>query len=97
MSLPLALSVLGVQVAKLINLAALALACPGAGLLHLTRRREQRDLAALEVLSRDRAIDQPMLFLDVQTLRRQRRFYRLGFALLGLALLLSWASTRLAG
>ncbi|ERO63872.1 hypothetical protein P308_26930 [Pseudomonas piscis] len=79
---------------KLINLFALLLACPGSWLLHATRRREQRALANLAVQSEERAVDQPMLMLDPATLRINRFFYRFGFACLGLALLVSWISTR---
>ncbi|AZC20667.1 hypothetical protein [Pseudomonas sp. CMR5c] len=79
---------------KLINLFALLLACPGSWLLHATRRREQRALANLAVQSEERAVDQPMLMLDPATLRINRFFYRFGFASLGLALLVSWISTR---
>ncbi|MBD9614699.1 hypothetical protein K5R88_15835 [Pseudomonas sp. MM213] len=80
--------------AKLINLLALLLAFPGSWLLHATRRREQRALASLEARSQSRRIDEPMLMLDGATLRMNRFFYRFGFACLGLALLVSWISTR---
>jgi hypothetical protein len=80
--------------AKLINLLALALAFPGSWLLHATRRREQRALANLEAQSQSRRIDEPMMLLDGATLRMNRFFYRFGFACLGLALLVSWISTR---
>ncbi|QLG95165.1 hypothetical protein HZF02_25935 [Pseudomonas yamanorum] len=93
MSLPL--SVLGVNAATLLNAFALLAACPGAWLLSITRLREQRALAHLAALSEERAVDQPMLFLDIRTLRAQRFAYRLGFACLGLALIASWFSTRL--
>ena len=81
--------------ALLLNTAALLIACPGAGLLFVTRLREQRAMARLAAQSELRAIDQPMLFLDVLTQRTHRLFYRLGFVCLGLALLVSWISTRL--
>lgn len=81
--------------AILINAFALLLACPGACLLFITRLREQRAMASLAAQSEERAIDQPMLFLDVRTERVHRLSYRLGFAGLGLALLVSWFSTRL--
>ncbi|MGL5998898.1 MAG: hypothetical protein ACRC1I_20710 [Pseudomonas proteolytica] len=81
--------------ALLINTTALLIACPGAGLLLITRLREQRAMANLAAQSEERAIDQPMLFLDVRTERSHRIGYRIGFACLGLALLLSWLSTRL--
>jgi hypothetical protein len=80
--------------AKLINLLALLLAFPGGWLLHATRRREQRALAILETQSQSRRIDEPSLMLDGATLRMNRFFYRFGFACLGLALLVSWISTR---
>ncbi|KDD65902.1 hypothetical protein ABH912_005040 [Pseudomonas sp. BT76 TE3572] len=79
--------------AKLINLLALLLAFPGGWLLHATRRREQRARAILEQ-SQGRRIDEPTLMLDGATQRMNRFFYRFGFACLGLALLVSWISTR---
>ena len=81
--------------AVLINVVALAVACPGAALLLITRLREQRAMAKLTAQSEDRAIDQPMLYLDVRTERAPRLAYRIGFACLGLALLTSWISTHL--
>lgn len=81
--------------ALLINTTALLIACPGAALLFITRLREQRAMANLVAQSEERAIDQPMLFLDVRTERTHRLGYRIGFACLGLALLLSWLSTQL--
>ena len=81
--------------ALLINAMALLVACPGAALLFITRLREQRALADLTAQSEDRAIDQPMLFLDVRTERSHRLAYRVGFACLGLALVVSWLSTHL--
>lgn len=81
--------------ALLINAVALLVACPGAALLFITRLREQRALADLTAQSEERAIDQPMLFLDVRTERAHRLAYRIGFACLGLALTISWLSTRL--
>ncbi|EZI27340.1 hypothetical protein PUN49_22520 [Pseudomonas extremaustralis] len=79
----------------LFNVVALAVACPGAALLLITRLREQRAMADLTAQSEDRAIDQPMLFLDVRTERAHRVAYRIGFACLVLALAASWLSTRL--
>ncbi|UII72443.1 hypothetical protein LVW35_04510 [Pseudomonas sp. HN11] len=79
----------------LLNVVALAVACPGAALLFITRLLEQRAMADLTTQSEDRAIDQPMLFLDVRTERAHRLAYRVGFACLGLALAISWLSTRL--
>ncbi|PRA28842.1 hypothetical protein [Pseudomonas poae] len=81
--------------ALLTNVFALAVACPGAALLFITRLREQRAMADLSAQSEDRAIDQPMLFLDVRTERAHRVAYRVGFICLGLALLTSWISTHL--
>lgn len=81
--------------ALLINVVALAVACPGAALLFITRLREQRAMAELTAQSEDRPIDQPMLLLDVRTERAHRMAYRIGFACLGLALLTSWISTHL--
>ncbi|MEA3170080.1 hypothetical protein A7D21_05030 [Pseudomonas sp. AP19] len=81
--------------ALLINAVALLVACPGAALLFITRLREQRALADLTAKSEGRAIDQPMLFLDVRTERAHRLAYRVGFACLGLALVVSWLSTHL--
>ncbi|CAM2935258.1 MULTISPECIES: hypothetical protein [Pseudomonas] len=81
--------------ALLINAVALLVACPGAALLFITRLREQRALADLTAKSEGRAIDQPMLFLDVRTERAHRLAYRVGFACLGLALAVSWLSTHL--
>ncbi|OIN48670.1 hypothetical protein BLL37_25320 [Pseudomonas azotoformans] len=81
--------------ALVINVVALAVACPGAALLFITRLREQRAMADLTAQSEDRAIDQPMLFLDVRTERAHRLAYRIGFACLGVALTISWLSTRL--
>ncbi|MBD8194652.1 hypothetical protein IFR35_27210 [Pseudomonas fluorescens] len=81
--------------ALLINAVALLVACPGAALLFITRLREQRAMAELTAQSEDRAIDQPMLFLDVRTERAHRVAYRIGFACLGLGLAISWLSTRI--
>jgi hypothetical protein len=81
--------------ALLLNTCALLLACPSAWLLFITRLHEQRAMANLAAHSEDRAIDQPMLFLDILKQRTYRLFYRLGFACFGLALLVSWLSTHL--
>ncbi|CRM53732.1 hypothetical protein [Pseudomonas sp. 58 R 3] len=81
--------------ALLINAVALLVACSGAALLFITRLREQRALADLTAQSEDRAIDQPMLFLDVRTERSHRLAYRVGFGCLALALAVSWLSTHL--
>lgn len=78
--------------AKLINLLALLFACPGGWLLHATRRREQRAMASIEAQRQSRPDEEPTL--DWATLRMNRFFYRFGFACLGMALLVSWVSTR---
>lgn len=83
MSLQLIWSLFNAHPAKLINILALLFAFPGSWLLHATRRREQRALAT-----------QSGQALDGATLRMNRFFYRFGFACLGLALLVSWISTR---
>jgi len=78
--------------AKLINLLALLFAFPGSWLLHATRRRELRAQASLAAQRQTRPSDEPTV--DWATLRMNRFFYRFGFACLGLALLVSWISTR---
>ena len=80
--------------AKLINLLALLFAFPGGWLLHATRRREQRALAVLVAATQNRRIDDATLMLDGATQRMNRFFYRFGFACLGVALVVSWISTR---
>ncbi len=67
----------------LINVVALSVACSGAALLFITRLQEQRAMARLAAQSEERAIDQPMLFLDVRTERAHRLAYRIGFRLPG--------------
>lgn len=79
--------------ALLINAVALLMACLAAVLLFITRLHEQRAMADLSAQSEERAIDQPMLFLDVRTERAHRLAYLIGFAGLGLALVLSWLGT----
>lgn len=79
--------------ALLINAVALLMACLAAVLLFITRLHEQRAMADLSAQSEERAIDQPMLFLDVRTERAHRLAYRIGFAGLGVALVLSWLGT----
>ena len=78
--------------AKLVNLLALLLAFPGSWLLHATRRREQRAMASRVAQRQGQPNVEPSL--DWATLRMNRFFYRFGFACLGLALLVSWISTR---
>jgi len=70
--------------AKLINVLALLITCPGGLLLHSARRREAQALAGAVS---DEAV------VDGMTLRINRFYYILGFAFLALALLLSWFST----
>ncbi|AZD31709.1 MULTISPECIES: hypothetical protein [Pseudomonas] len=94
MSLQLIWSLFSAHPAKLINILALLFAFPGSWLLHATRRREQRALANLAAQDRSRSQELPAQVLDDATLRMNRFFYRFGFACLGLALLVSWVSTR---
>ncbi|MGE8409833.1 MAG: hypothetical protein ACN6QH_22665 [Pseudomonas sp.] len=70
--------------AKLVNLLALLLTCPGGMLLHNARRRASRAMASLP--SSEAAI-------DLLTQRVNRFYYSLGFAFLAMALLVSWIST----
>lgn len=81
--------------ALFINAVALLVACSGALVLFITRLHAQRAMADLAMRSEERAIDQPMLFLDARTERAHRQSYRAGFACLGLALAASWLSTHL--
>ncbi|MGN7740460.1 hypothetical protein ACTJKT_10780 [Pseudomonas sp. 22526] len=94
MSLQLIWSLVSAHPAKLINILALLFAFPGSWLLHATRRREQRALANLAAQGQSRSQEVPAQVLDDATLRMNRFFYRFGFACLGLALLVSWISTR---
>jgi len=80
--------------AKLINLLALLFACPGGWLLHSTRRREQQARASLAAQAGRASADNQMHLASIATLRLNRFFYAFGFACLGLALLVSWISTR---
>ena len=77
----------------LINAVALLVACSGALVLFITRLHAQRAMAELAMRSEERAIDQPMLFLETHTERAHRQAYRVGFGCLGLALAASWFST----
>ncbi|MBI6635035.1 hypothetical protein YA0871_20430 [Pseudomonas paralactis] len=79
--------------ALLINAIALLVACSGALVLFITRLHAQRAMADLAMRSEERAIDQPMLFLDTHTELAHRQAYRVGFGCLGLALAISWLST----
>ncbi len=94
MSLQLIWSLASAHPAKLINVLALLFACPGSWLLHATRRREQRALTLLAARSEARPRQASAQVLDDATSRMNRFFYRFGFACLGLALLVSWISTR---
>jgi len=94
MSLQLIWSLFSAHPAKLINILALLFAFPGSWLLHATRRREQRALANLAAQGQSRSQGLSAQALDDATLRMNRFFYRFGFACLGLALLVSWISTR---
>ncbi|ATR81767.1 hypothetical protein CYD26_04080 [Pseudomonas sp. FFUP_PS_473] len=84
MSLQMLWGLMAAHPAKLINVLALLLTCPGSFLLHGARRREARALA-------ERPAGEAVL--DVTTVRVNRFYYALGFAFLAMALLLSWVST----
>ncbi|WP_166363920.1 hypothetical protein [Pseudomonas akapageensis] len=88
MSLQVIWSLFTAHPAKLVNVLALMFACPGAWLLHATRRREQLALGSVVAQGEQRGI-------DGATLRMNRFFYRFGFGCLGVALLVSWISTKL--
>lgn len=92
MSLHMSWSAVSAHPGSLMNFFALLIALPGAWLLHVTRRRERLALKNLAAQSAVRAIDEPLLFLDIATLRLNRFCYRFGFACLAVALLLSWIS-----
>lgn len=81
--------------AQLVNALALFFAVAGTWLLLATRLREQRGLARLAGESEVQEVEGRALLLDGPTLRLNRFFYRFGYASLGLALAVSWASTRL--
>ncbi|MDN4499452.1 hypothetical protein QYE73_19370 [Pseudomonas mosselii] len=84
MSLQMLWGFLAAHPAKLINLLALLITCPGGLLLHSARRRE--------ALSRERlAVDEGVVEGFEQ--RVPRYYYILGFCCLAMALLLSWFST----
>ncbi|MDR2308168.1 MAG: hypothetical protein LBE53_13380 [Paucimonas sp.] len=86
MSLQMLWGFLAAHPAKLINLLALLITCPGGLLLHSARRRE--------TVARERlAVDEGVV--DTLGQRVPRYFYILGFACLAMALLLSWFSTRI--
>jgi len=81
--------------AMILNMFALLTATPGIWLLHVTRRREQRETQHLATLTEQSQVDEPMHVMSVPALRLNRLCYRVGGALLGLALLVSWISTKL--
>ncbi|MFQ6573161.1 hypothetical protein [Pseudomonas sp. UM16] len=84
MSLQMLWGLIAAHPAKLINVLALLITCPGGLLLHSARRRQAQALAGAPS---DEAV------ADGMTLRINRFYYILGFAFLALALLLSWFST----
>lgn len=84
MSLQVLWGFLAAHPAKLINLLALFITCPGGLLLHSARRRASMARESL-------AVDEGLV--DGYDLRVPRYYYILGFACLAMALLLSWFST----
>lgn len=80
--------------AQAVNGLALFFGVAGAWLLLATRARERRALARWAAAGR-RGGGEAALPMDEATLRINLFFYRFGTACLGLALLVSWASTRL--
>ncbi|PYB76821.1 MULTISPECIES: hypothetical protein [Pseudomonas] len=84
MSLQVLWGFLAAHPAKLINLLALLITCPGGLLLHGARRREA---LVKESLAMDEGV------VDVLEQRVPRYYYILGFCCLAMALLLSWFST----
>ncbi|NBA94963.1 hypothetical protein [Pseudomonas sp. R5(2019)] len=90
MSLQVLWTLFNAHPAKLVNILALLFACPGGWLLHATRCRELRAQANLAGQG-----ESAVALLDAPTVRMNRFFYRFGFACLGMALLVSWISTRL--
>ncbi|POA16778.1 hypothetical protein C1886_25440 [Pseudomonas sp. FW300-N1A1] len=95
MSLQMIWSLFTAHPAKLINVFALLVACPGGWLLHATRRREQQARASLAAQAGRADADTQVHLSSIATLRMNRVFYAFGFACLGLALLVSWISTRI--
>lgn len=84
MSLQVLWGLLAAHPAKLINLLALLITCPGGLLLQSARRRA--------VIARDElAVDEGVV--DAFDRRVPRYYYILGFSCLAMALLLSWFST----
>lgn len=84
MSLQVLWGLLAAHPAKLINVFALLVTCPGGLLLHSARRREA-------VVRQHLAGDETVI--DAFGQRVPRFYYILGFSCLALALLLSWFST----
>ena len=84
MSLQVLWGLLAAHPAKLINVFALLVTCPGGLLLHSARRRQA-------AVSRHLAVDDAVI--DAFGQRVPKFYYILGFSLLALALLLSWIST----
>ncbi|HCG0973637.1 TPA: hypothetical protein NJF78_004406 [Pseudomonas aeruginosa] len=78
--------------AQAVNGLALFFGVAGAWLLLATRARERRALARWAA---EGEAGEAALLMDEATLRINLFFYRFGTACLGLALLVSWASTRL--
>ncbi|MFF7108653.1 hypothetical protein [Pseudomonas sichuanensis] len=84
MSLQVLWGFLAAHPAKLINLLALFITCPGGLLLHSARRRANMTRESL-------AVDEGLV--DAFDRRVPRYYYILGFSCLAMALLLSWFST----
>ncbi|MBF8720747.1 MULTISPECIES: hypothetical protein [Pseudomonas] len=84
MSLQVLWGFLAAHPAKLINLLALLITCPGGMLLHSARRRE--------AVVRERVVSDEVM-VDTFGQRVPRYYYILGFSCLAMALLLSWFST----
>ncbi|MCY1285857.1 hypothetical protein D9M68_222230 [compost metagenome] len=96
MSLQLLWSLFEAHPAQLVNALALFFAVAGSWLLLATRLRERRALTHLRTQTGTAELDEEeTLLLDERTLRINRFFLRFGSACLGLALLVSWFSTRL--
>ncbi|WP_426773098.1 hypothetical protein [Pseudomonas aeruginosa] len=81
--------------AQAVNGLALFFGVAGAWLLLATRARERRALARWAAAGEAGEAGEAALPMDEATLRINLFFYRFGTACLGLALLVSWASTRL--
>ncbi|RQG71616.1 hypothetical protein [Pseudomonas aeruginosa] len=81
--------------AQAVNGLALFFGVAGAWLLLATRARERRALARWAAAGEAGEAGEAALPMDGATLRINLFFYRFGTACLGLALLVSWASTRL--